>query len=95
MRREFEQVLVFVHATFPNGFRKTSNARTVPRVRFEAIAVGSALALRENPDLTVDPGEVERRMEADGFDTTVVSDGANVRAKLEGRIELGKSILTE
>ena len=34
-------------------------------------------------------------MEADGFDTTVVSDGANVRAKLEGRIELGKSILTE
>ncbi|MCH9674573.1 MAG: DUF262 domain-containing protein [Gammaproteobacteria bacterium] len=94
MRCEFEQMLAFVRATFPKGFRKTSNARTVPRVRFEAIAVGAALALRENPGLAVNAKEVEQRMEAVGFDKIVVSDGANVRSKLEGRIDLGKSILT-
>jgi hypothetical protein len=95
MRREFGQMLAFVRNTFPNGFRKTNRIRAIPRVRFEAIAVGTTLALRENPDLTIGPGTVERRMEAAGFDKVVVSDGANVRAKLVGRIDLGKSILIE
>lgn len=94
LRHEFERMLTFVRNTFPNGFRKTNNARTVPRVRFEAIAVGTALALREDPNLLIDPNEVERRMILANFDGVVVSDGANVRTKLEGRVELGKSILT-
>lgn len=93
MRSEFESMLRFVDRTFPHGFQKSGANHAVPRVRFEAIAVGSALALRDNPDLKVRPGEIERRMQDAGFDRIVVSDGANVRAKLEGRIDLVKNIL--
>tara|TARA_R110002110_G_scaffold284986_1_gene499077 strand:+ start:58838 stop:59656 length:819 start_codon:yes stop_codon:yes gene_type:complete len=95
MRREFASMLDFVRQKFPLGFRKPSGGRAVPRVRFEAIAVGSILALREAPDLTISPEEIEGRMGVAGFDRTVVSDGANVRSKLEGRIDLMKSILLE
>lgn len=93
MRDEFERMMAFVKASFPSGFRKPSAKQAIPRVRFEAIAVGSALALRENPDLDVDSDEISRRMEMKNFDRVVVSDGANVRSKLEGRIDLVRSML--
>ena len=86
-------MLSFVAEAFPLGFRKSKTANTVPRVRFEAIAVGSALALRLRPDLEVAPDVVAARMMEAGFDKLVVSDGANVRSKLEGRIDLGRSVL--
>lgn len=95
MRREFEDVIRFVEVTFRNGFRKNGGGPAVPRVRFEAIAVGSAIALREHPGLAIDPAIVEDRMAQSGFDKIVVSDGSNVRAKLETRINLIKHILTE
>ena len=94
-RNEFIRMLSFVQNTFPTGFRKTTGGPVVPRVRFEAISVGAALALRENQKLQVSPTNVERRMQETNFDKIVVSDGANVRAKLEGRIDLVKSILTK
>lgn len=93
MRLEFESMLMFVKRTFPHGFQKSGANHAVPRVRFEAISVGSALALRENPDVEVDPEEIDRRMQQANFDSEVVSDGANVRAKLERRIDLVKNIL--
>lgn len=93
MRHEFDRMLAFVNKTFPRGFQKVGRGHAVPRVRFEAVAVGTALALRQNPNLTIDPDEVERLMGEARFDNVVVSDGANVRAKLEGRIDLVKSIL--
>lgn len=93
MRREFESMLEFVKRTFPHGFQKSGANHAVPRVRFEAISVGSALALRENPGTKVLPDEIERRMRDAGFGRVVVSDGANVRAKLEARIDLVKNIL--
>lgn len=95
MRQEFVRMLEFVRRTFEMGFRKTETANTIPRVRFEAIAVGSALALRENPALVIDSATVSDRMNDMGFDSLVVSDGANVRSKLEGRIDLVVRILTE
>jgi len=95
MRSEFLRVLSFVRKTFPLGFRKTDNANTVPRVRFEAIALGSALALRENADIDVNSEVMADRMEQAGFNRVVISDGANVRSKLEGRIDLVKNLLSE
>ncbi|GLS28209.1 DUF262 domain-containing protein [Marinibactrum halimedae] len=95
MREEFLQVLEFVQKTFPLGFRKSSNAKTIPRVRFEAIAVGSGLALRENPDLKAAPDAVIEKMNKQNFDRIVVSDGANVRSKLEGRVDFIKNILLQ
>ena len=95
MRDEYLRVLTFIAATFPLGFKKSLVAKTVPRVRFEAISVGSALALRDNPDLNVNSQVISDRMERSNFDKVVVSDGANVRSKLEGRIDIVKRMLTE
>lgn len=94
LRQEFFRMLDFVKNSFEMGFRKSLTANAVPRVRFEAIAVGSALALRNNPTLAVDAGHVAERMKEVEFDQLVVSDGANVRSKLEGRIDLVVGILT-
>jgi hypothetical protein len=94
MRAEFFRMLSFVKSAFKLGFRKSPSANTVPRVRFEAISVGSALVLRQNPQLQADADVVSERMKALQFDDVVVSDGANVRSKLEGRIDLVKQILT-
>ncbi len=93
MRAEFDRMLEFVHQNFPNGFRKNATANTVPRVRFEAIAAGTALALREKPALNLTPAQISARMKEKEFDKVVVSDGANVRSKLEGRIDIVRSIL--
>jgi hypothetical protein len=93
MRAEFAQMLAVVPSLFPNGFRKNATANTIPRVRFEAIATGTALALREKKDLDVTLADVAERMTEKSFDQVVVSDGANVRSKLEGRIGIVRSIL--
>ncbi|GAA4776462.1 DUF262 domain-containing protein [Novosphingobium ginsenosidimutans] len=95
MRAEFHRMLFKVNDLFSFGFRKTSNANTVPRVRFEAISTGTALALRENPAIEHSQEVVAQRMLDRSFDKIVVSDGANVRSKLEGRIDLVRSILVE
>jgi len=93
LRSEFSRMLQVVLQIFPNGFRKVANANTVPRVRFEAIATGTALALRHNENLDITSEQVIARMNERGFDKIVVSDGANVRSKLEGRIGIVRSIL--
>lgn len=49
--REFKNMLAFIEKHFPNGFNKTPNGKALPRVRFEAIAVGTHLALKENPEV--------------------------------------------
>jgi hypothetical protein len=49
---EFDRMLNFVETHFPNGFKRNANGKFVPKARFEAIAVGVALALREKSDLT-------------------------------------------
>jgi hypothetical protein len=95
MRAEFERMLEVVPQLFPNGFRKNGTANMIPRVRFEAIATGTALALRQNGDLDATSDQVVARMKEKEFDKIVVSDGANVRSKLEGRIGLVRSILID
>lgn len=83
MRLEFERMLGVVQKLFPNGFRKNATANTIPRVRFEAIATGTALALRQKQDLDITSEQVVAQMKEKAFDKIVVSDGANVRSKLE------------
>jgi len=95
MTLEFDSMLVAVARLFPFGFRKNATANTIPRVRFEAIATGTALALRTNGSLNLTRDQVAARMVERNFDSVVVSDGANVRSKLEGRIGLVRSMLLE
>nr|MDD5838411.1 DUF262 domain-containing protein [Eubacteriales bacterium] len=81
---EFINMLNFVEKNFPNGFAKTRTAKTTPRVRFEAISVGVALALREKPQLEVDN---INWIESSEFKEHTTTDASNNQGKLRARVE--------
>lgn len=83
-KKEFEDMLNFVEETFDGGFVKPKNPNTTPRVRFEALAVGSALALREKPNLKVLNTDWISSVE---FEKHVTSGASNSQGKLQKRIE--------
>ena len=83
MHSEFARMLNFLSQYFPNGFKRTGY-KTVPRIRFEAIAVGISLALRENPRLI--PGDVSQWLDSKKFIAHTRSDASNSRPKLVNRI---------
>jgi hypothetical protein len=85
MRNEWSAMLSFVRDHFPDGFRKRGPGRKVPRVRFEAIAVGVALALRERSDLNT--SAIATWLESPEFKDWTTSDASNNRANLKGRLE--------
>lgn len=87
---EFLRMLSFVDANFEYGFAKTENASTTPRVRFEAISVGVALALRENPELVVND---VNWIHSETFKKLTTSDASNNQNKLVGRIEYVRDVL--
>lgn len=90
METELSNVLQFVDNYFPNGFRKDKTSKAIPRVRFEAIAIGCNLALRQNPNLIP---EYMDWLESDEFKRHTTSDAANNRSKLIGRIEFVRDCL--
>ena len=92
MKAEFARVLDFVARYFPAGFRKTVTAKSTPRVRFESLAVGVALALREDPSLA--PQNLDW-ISSDKFKGLTTSDGANSRVKVIERIEYVRDRLLE
>ncbi|TRQ91621.1 DUF262 domain-containing protein, partial [Salmonella enterica subsp. enterica serovar Panama] len=77
---------------FPAGFKKTITAKSTPRVRFESLAVGAALALREIPDLV--PKNLDW-LSSEEFKRLTTSDGANSRVKVIERIEYVRDKLLE
>lgn len=83
MLQEFVRMLNFVSQHFPNGFKR-AGYKTVPRIRFEAIAVGLSLALREKPDLA--PDDVGQWLDSKEFIKHTRSDASNSRPKLVNRI---------
>lgn len=87
MAAEWRRMLDFVDRNFPHGFKKAERNLRIPRVRFEAISVGVALALRQRPDLRVDPDRVAEWAHGEEFTRLVTSDGANSRPRIAARIE--------
>ena len=85
-RQRFTNTMEFVSRVFPFGFRKTETATVTPRVRFEAIAVGSYLALKERPELLKKTIKVLDWLNSDNFAKVTGSDGANVIGKLRQRL---------
>jgi hypothetical protein len=83
MLDEFVRMLGFVSQNFPNGFKRTGY-KTVPRIRFEAIAVGVSLALRETSNLM--PSNIDRWLDSKEFIKHTRSDASNSRPKLVNRI---------
>ena len=92
MKAEFDSMLSFVKQYFPNGFAKTAKAKSTPRVRFEAISVGVALALREKPDLV--PSSMEW-LESIEFLKHTTTHASNSPARVSGRILYVKEKLLE
>lgn len=95
-RQRFKEMLAFVDRTFPHGFSKTASGRATPRARFEAIAIGTTLALRARPDLAdLDPPKVNvgSWLYGEEFTRATGADGANAIARLRGRIDFVKSRL--
>ncbi len=91
MEEQFSTMCHFVKNYFPYGFRKTPNATTVPRIRFEALSVGITLALRENPRLI--PKNIDSWINSPEFIKHTRSDASNSRPKVKNRIEYVRDML--
>lgn len=98
----FYETMDFISRVFPYGFRKSAKGEATPRARFEAIAIGSYLAIKENPeilttnlDLNVEAWLIKNHDNQGEFDNVVGSDGANSIARLRGRIEFVRDRLLE
>ena len=85
-RLRFETTMDFVARVFPFGFRRIPNGTATPRSRFEAIAIGSYLALQARPSLAVDAVDVSQWLKGDDFSKVTGSDGANAINRLRSRI---------
>lgn len=84
LEREFNAMIYFVKTYFPNGFKKNNNNTSVPRIRFESIAVGVTLALRINPNLV--PTDISTWLNSEDFIRHTRSDASNSRPKVRNRI---------
>lgn len=91
LKAEFEKMLNFVNEYFPNGFKKSDSFNSIARVRYEAIAVGTTLALRENENLK--PNNISNWINGPEFLKHTTTDAANNRLKVIGRIEFVKNKL--
>ena len=85
-RERFKNTMAFVARVFPHGFRRNPRGKATPRTRFEAIAVGSYLALRERPALEVEQLDVSGWVADQPFRKVIGSDGANAVSRLRARI---------
>lgn len=83
-RNTFHTMLNFVDEYFPDGFAKAKGHVRTPRIRFEAISVGVALALRERSDLK--PISIDW-LDSKEFKEYTTSDASNSKPKVIRRIE--------
>lgn len=86
-RTRFIDTMTFVSKAFPFGFRRTKNGTATPRARFEAIAVGSYLALQQRPSLASEIPQVAPWLDSEEFRVATTSDSANAIKKLRNRID--------
>ena len=86
----FANMVNFIKAYFPIGFRKEAKSNSTPRVRFEAIAIGVHLALKENPDLTI---QEVNWLSSKEFVAKTTSDASNNPNRLKNRVEFVRDCL--
>lgn len=68
------------------GLKRHQQAKPPPRARYEAIAVGTALALKANPHLQAPVIPVGDWLFGEEFETIVTADSANNTSQLKNRI---------
>lgn len=91
----FLQMVAFVSRVFPYGFRRTPEGKATPRARFEAIAIGSHLALEADATLVNRTPDVSSWQLGKEFSGITGSDGANAIARLRGRMNFVRDKLLE
>ena len=94
-RQRFNRVMNFVDQSFPYGFRRSPTGTVTPRVRFEAIAIGSFLALEKKSSLKPNRAAVTSWLDGVDFAKHIRSDAANVNSKLVGRLNFVRDRLLE
>jgi hypothetical protein len=94
-RQRFIRTMKFIERNFPNGFRKSATATVTPRTRFEAIAIGTYLALQQRPELVDQSVQVNTWLEDPEFGSVTGTDGANVKLKLKKRLHFVRDHLLE
>lgn len=92
MEYEFDQMVDFYRRQLPSAFRKTREGSIAPRVRFEALSVGVALALRTDP--TAKPRDFDW-INIEPFTSLIRTDASNSGPKLRGRIEFVRDRILE
>ncbi len=90
LKTSFLNMLAFIKKYYPSGFNKTLTSKAIPRVRFEAIAVGTHLALEEEPNLVP---EYMDWLNSKEFKKETTSDASNNQGKLARRIEFVRDCL--
>lgn len=90
LTNDFINMLHYVENNLPFGFAKTENAKTTPRVRYEAISIGINLALKQNPNL---PQMSSNFTETKEFKIHVTTHASNSGPKLKGRVEFVRDYL--
>jgi hypothetical protein len=93
-RERFFDLMTFVTRVFPYGFRTSKKGITTRKARFEAIAVGSYLALKERPELAGLTPAVDW-LSGEKFREVTGSDGANAIGRLKSRFNFVKGHLLE
>jgi hypothetical protein len=86
-RDRFRHTMKFVEKTFPYGFRKTASATETRYTRFEALSVGSYLAITADPKLKSNPPDVSAWINGETFREYSKSGGSNAKKRLAERLE--------
>lgn len=86
LKADWESMLSFIGKNSTSGFAKKSGHLRTPRVRFETLSVGTALALAKKPDLEVS-GMDWINDESDEFHKMATSGSSNSKPKIKKRLE--------
>ncbi|MCE9605757.1 MAG: DUF262 domain-containing protein [Planctomycetia bacterium] len=84
--KRFHDTMKFSQRIYPLGFKKTARATETPRTRFEALAIGTYLALAEKPEMMDAPPDVSAWLSSAEFASLTKSGGANPIASLRSRL---------
>lgn len=93
--KRFHETMKFIEIAFPYGFRKSATATQTYYTRFESIAVGSFLAIDQNPNLKKTPPDVGSWITGNQFKKYSKSGSSNVKRRMKGRLEFVRDRLLE
>lgn len=92
MTNNFYTTFNFIKTSYPDRIFKNNQGQT-PRVRFEAISVGTNLALQKNPNLKINNIKIQKMVDSVKFKKYTTSDGANTHNMVTKRIEFVRDYL--